>query len=134
VLDARGDQIMKNTSSEGRPPPRWLRHLEWRLFATLAVAVLVGLLIWIVVAGLTTGPVIAGIVYALVLAAGMSPVIFAGALRGREERQARATAESEQGGAASTTSPSAEANTVVVHPEQVNYINPAANADKPAGA
>lgn len=96
ALDARQDELMTIASSDGRPPPRRLRMIEWRWFGVGAVLVIAGLATWIVIKGVSLGAVVAGLALGVLLLVAASPVWGAALLRGREERAARKTAQIER--------------------------------------
>lgn len=96
ALDDRGDELMSLASSEGRPPTRWLRMMEWRWFGIGMLLITAITVTWLAIQGVSLGTVAAGLVFALVLLAAASPVLGAGLLRGREERAARKAARVEQ--------------------------------------
>ena len=78
---------MAITSSDGRPPSRRRRMLEWRWFLVAGVAITAGAVIALAVTGVGPRAIVAGIAFALALLIGASPVLAAGLLRGKEERK-----------------------------------------------
>jgi hypothetical protein len=77
-LDARQDQLMTNTSSDGRPPPRWLRLTEWRWSAVAAILILAGITTWVAFNGVALATALATLAFAVLLLVGASPVLAAG--------------------------------------------------------
>lgn len=97
ALDARQDELMTQASSEGRPPPRRQRMIEWRWLGLGAIVIIAGITTWILVRGVSPGAVAVGLTLSLLLVVGgASPVLVAGMLRGREERAARREARLER--------------------------------------
>lgn len=95
AMDARADELMSRDSSDGRPPGHRRRMVEWWWFgagALLIAAVLVG---WSIVSSTPWRTFGAGLAIAALLVVSMVPVLAAGILRGREHRQARGTAQTE---------------------------------------
>ncbi|HYD01680.1 MAG TPA: hypothetical protein VEB22_10680 [Phycisphaerales bacterium] len=92
-VDDLQDELMAHTSPEGRPPRHDLRIAEWRWLALGVSFVLLCMLIYALVSGIA--PIwigIYGLLAACLLGIGIGPVLYAGLLRGREEREARQTA------------------------------------------
>jgi len=87
------DYLMARQSPEGRPPRHDLRIAEWKWLA-LGIAVLAVMVTLALVAqGIAPGwIVLAGVLALCFLGIGISPVLYAGLLRGGEERDARRTA------------------------------------------
>lgn len=95
-LDDRQDQLMGAASSEGRPPAKWLRAVEWRWFGLGAVIVVVAFGAWVVLAEVSAGTVVPAVGYAMLMLCAASPVLVAGLMRGGEERAARRVAVAER--------------------------------------
>lgn len=89
---------MTLASSDGRPPTKPQRMLEWRWFGVGAAVIIAGIATWIVIAGVNWGAIVVGLTLGVLLLVGASPVLAAGLLRGREERAARTTARLERQG------------------------------------
>lgn len=92
-VDDLQDRVMAGNSPDGRPPRHDLRIAEWKwLFLGIGV-VLTGLLIWAIAQGMApVWIVIFGLLWLLMLGIAISPVLYAGMLRGGEERDARRVA------------------------------------------
>ena len=96
ALDARQDKIMEIVSSDGRPPSHPRRVLEWRWVGLGAVVLTVGIVAWMLIAGVSLGAIGASLAIGVLLLVGASPVLAAGLLRGKEERTARRIARRER--------------------------------------
>ena len=95
AVDERQDEIMTFVSPDGRPPPRWLRVMEWRFIALAGIPIITAIVAWIVIKGINWVVVVAALAYGVMLLMGLSPVIAAALQRGREERAARRLARFE---------------------------------------
>jgi hypothetical protein len=95
-LDDRQDQLMGAASSEGSPPAKWLRVVEWRWFGIGAAAVVVAFGGWVVLAEVGAGTIVPAVGYAMLMLCAASPVLVAGLMRGGEERAARRVAVAER--------------------------------------
>ena len=95
AVDERQDEIMTERSSDGRPPPKRLRTVEW--WAAGAVGVLVLIVVASVMAarGFSAGTIAVVLGVGLVMMGAAWPAWTAGLMRGREERQARDRAHHE---------------------------------------
>jgi len=93
VLDARQEEIMAANSSDGRPPSRWVRMLEWRWFTVSAVGAIALMVTWMIIDGFSSQAVLQGLPYGvLLLLLGASPVFVSGLMRAKEQRESRALA------------------------------------------
>jgi hypothetical protein len=92
-VDDLQDELMAGRSPDGRPPRHDLRIAEWKWLFLGIGTILVAALMWAVMSGMATvWIVIFAITLVLMLGIGISPVLYAGLLRGGEEREARKTA------------------------------------------
>ncbi len=89
AIDDRQDDLMSVTSSEGRPPPRRTRMVQWRWFGAVAVLLIAGVVTWFFIDGMGTRVLVIALAFTLLLIGGASPILGAGLLRGKEERAAR---------------------------------------------
>lgn len=96
ALDARQVELMTMTSSDGRPPARWQRVLEWRWFGVGTMVLIFSTAIWMVITGVSGGAIAAGVAFGVLLLVGAIPVLGAGVLRGQEERSAHKRARTER--------------------------------------
>jgi hypothetical protein len=92
-VDELQDELMARKSPEGRPPSHDLRIAEWRWLALAFALVLAVFTGYAVVQSVAVGWVV---MFALLLIClfgiGIGPVLYAGLLRGTEEKEARDTA------------------------------------------
>ncbi len=92
-VDLLQDELMATGSPEGRPPSHALRMAEWRWFALGISVLLAGGLIWAISQGMDVWWIVLSALLMLgLLGIGIAPVLYAGLLRGGEERNARQTA------------------------------------------
>jgi hypothetical protein len=92
-VDDLQDDLMASKSPEGRPPRHDLRLAEWRWLLLAVGVVLTGALIWAIAGGIAPWWIgIGSLLLICLLGIGISPVLYAGLLRGGEERDARKTA------------------------------------------
>lgn len=92
-VDDLQDELMATGSPEGRPPSHELRMAEWRWLALGIAVLLAGGLVWAVTQGVDAWwIVLSGLLLICLLGIGAAPVLYAGMLRGGEERNARKTA------------------------------------------
>jgi len=122
TLDGRQDELMTIASTDGRPPSHRQRREGWRMLGACSAVLVTLAVLWEILGSSSTRMVIAPLaVLALVcVLIGANPVLWAGLLRGREERSARRTVTLEEH--SNTTGASAG---VVMAPER------GANADTP---
>ncbi len=97
ALDNRQDELMTLTSSDGQPPARWLRLVEWRLLTVGGALILGGAVAWMAISRVRIEYIAAGAGFVFLLMFAASPVIGAALQRGREERAARGSARAERG-------------------------------------
>jgi hypothetical protein len=98
ALDTRQDELMTLASSDGRPPTRPQRVLEWQWVGLGAILIIAVIATWIVIKGVSWTAVGVGLALGVLLLVGASPVLAAGLLRGQEERAARKSARLERQG------------------------------------
>lgn len=98
AVDVRQDKIMTLTSSDGRPPSRWQRMTGWRWLGVGAILLVAGVATWMAVKGVSLGAVAVGAALGVLLLVSASPVLWAGLMRGQEQRTARKIARSERRG------------------------------------
>jgi len=92
-VDDLQDDLMASTSPEGRPPHHDLRLAEWRWLLLAIGVVLAGAFMWAIASGIAAWWIgIGSLLLICLLGIGISPVLYAGLLRGGEERDARKTA------------------------------------------
>ena len=96
ALDDRQEVLMTKVSTDGRPPTRAHRLLDWRIASAVAGIFMIGVVIWLAIRGVSLGTVMAGAAFAAILLVGALPVVGAGLMRGREERAARRVAIAER--------------------------------------
>lgn len=88
VKEDRHDDLMAAVSVEGRPPSVWMRYREWGWLAFVLGAVVLGVIIWEVSVGASVGTIAGwGGVFLVMLVIGGAPVLGAGLMRGKEERE-----------------------------------------------
>ena len=94
LVDDLQDELMARQSPEGRPPRHDLRIAEWRWLALALGAVLAVFVIYAVAQSIAIGWVVVfGLLMLCMLGIGVGPVLYAGLLRGSEEKEARDTAK-----------------------------------------
>lgn len=92
-VDDLQDELMARRSPEGRPPRHDLRIAEWKWLMLAIGFVLVCVMMWAVSQGMEAVWIVIGAVFLVLMAGiGISPVLYAGLLRGGEEHDARKTA------------------------------------------
>lgn len=89
---------MTMISTDGRPPSRWQRMSEWRWLGMGAILLVAGVATWMAIKGVSWGAVGVGAALGVLLLVSASPVLGAGLMRGKEERDARKIARSERRG------------------------------------
>jgi hypothetical protein len=97
-LDAKQDELMIATSSDGRPPSHGNRRVGWRRLGGGVAIALPCIVAWAMLtrqsAALIFAPLALLVVVCFLLAA--NPVLWAGVMRGKEERAARRAATLEE--------------------------------------
>ncbi len=92
-IDRVQDELMTESSPDGRPPERRLRRSEWKWFALGAacfIAFIIFGLVWIAVSlNLPPIMIVLGVLLIIVVGAATSPSWGAGLLRRDEQREAR---------------------------------------------
>ncbi len=123
VLDARQDELMSIASSDGRPPSHRNRRLGWRGFGKMIAVALPCAFTWAILTSQSPQVIVAPLVVLVVISLflAVNPVLWAGIMRGTEERTARRIAVLEE-----PLSAQKEPAIVVMMPESESAAKPAA--------